>query len=109
MSPDRTRGQANIQRLIYKTVPEAFTRVAELLAGRADLVVKVPPDLVEQVNRSGRARIVDVQSIQNVQIQFNHFWAPLSDRRVRQGHDARRSWQEHGLSWHKRMPPQGPC
>jgi peptide/nickel transport system substrate-binding protein len=82
--PNYWRGQANIQRLIYKTVPEAFTRVAELLAGRADLVVKVPPDLVEQVNRSGRARIVDVQSIQNVQIQFNHFWAPLSDRRVRQ-------------------------
>lgn len=83
-NPTYWRGAPTIQRVVYKTVPEAFTRIAELQAGRADLVVKVPPDLAEQVNRSGRARVVDVQSIQNVQINFNHFWAPLSDRRVRQ-------------------------
>jgi peptide/nickel transport system substrate-binding protein len=78
-NPDYWRGPSAIKRVVFRWVPEASTRVAELLAGRGDIVVKVPNDLINQVETSKAARTVTIGSIQNVQLGLNTFRPPLDN------------------------------
>lgn len=72
-----------IQRIVWRPVPEAASRINELLRGNADVVVNVPPDLVDPVNRVQKA--VSIQGGRRIFIgvtQYNH--PALRDRRFRQ-------------------------
>ena len=46
---------ANFDRLVWRVIPEASTRVAELIAGNVDIIANVPPDQVAAVDGSGVA------------------------------------------------------
>jgi peptide/nickel transport system substrate-binding protein len=50
--------KAAINRVTMRTIPEAGTRVAAILAGDVDVVTAMPPDEIDRVNRSGRARAI---------------------------------------------------
>jgi peptide/nickel transport system substrate-binding protein len=77
--------QPRIKRLLWRPVPETATRLAELAAGNADIVMNVPPDLISQVERGRNARVEAVAGMRRIIIglrQDRH--SALRDKRVRQ-------------------------
>ncbi len=79
--PDRPR----IRRLLFRPVPEDATRIAELTAGNADIIVNVPPDLISQVERNRNARVDTVAGLRRIIIGLRQDRHPaLRDKRVRQ-------------------------
>ncbi len=55
---------------IWRVIPEASTRVAELIAGNVDVIGNVPPDQVEAVNGSGVASVQAVQGTRRIYVGF---------------------------------------
>ncbi len=55
---------------IWRTIPEASTRVAELIAGNVDVIANVPPDQVEAVNASGTAAVQAVAGTRRMYVGF---------------------------------------
>ncbi len=55
-------GKALFESVRVKPLPEVASRIATLLAGDAHIIRSVPPDQVEKINNSGRARIVATPS-----------------------------------------------
>jgi peptide/nickel transport system substrate-binding protein len=76
--------KASIQRVTMRTIPETGTRVAALLAGDADVVTAVPPDEIERVNRSGKARAITLPGNRIPFYFINVRQAPLNQKLVRQ-------------------------
>jgi len=68
---------------VFRGVPDAATRVANLLAGTSDLVVTLNSDLAAQVEKSGRAKVLTVQTERVAYFAMNSFKAPLNDVRIR--------------------------
>lgn len=54
----------------WRTIPEASTRVAELIAGNVDIIANVPPDQVAAVNDSGTAAVQSVQGTRRMYVGF---------------------------------------
>jgi peptide/nickel transport system substrate-binding protein len=50
-------GPPGVERAIFRSRPEPARRIADLLAGEADLVTNVPADQIDAIDRSGRARV----------------------------------------------------
>jgi peptide/nickel transport system substrate-binding protein len=65
-----TLRNANFKTLIWRTIPEASTRVAELIAGNVDIIANVPPDQVEAVNASGSAAVQAVAGTRRMYVGF---------------------------------------
>jgi peptide/nickel transport system substrate-binding protein len=63
--------EANFQNIIYRIIPEASTRSAELIAGNVDIITNVAPDQVEAVNNSGNATVKSVQGTRRIYVGFN--------------------------------------
>jgi peptide/nickel transport system substrate-binding protein len=79
--PERPR----IRRLLWRPVPEDATRIAELTAGNADIIVNVPPDLIPQVERGRNARVETVAGLRRIIVGLRQDRHPaLRDKRVRQ-------------------------
>ena len=78
-------GAPKIKRLILRAIPEAATRLAELQTGNADIVVGIPPFLVDQVENSPTTT---VQSVPSGRVMFLYInclaKGPLQDKRVRE-------------------------
>ncbi|MBI4013136.1 MAG: ABC transporter substrate-binding protein [Candidatus Rokubacteria bacterium] len=76
--------KATIQRVTMRTIPETGTRVAALLAGDVDIITAVPPDEIDRVNKSGKARAI---ALPGNRIPFYFISVrkePLSNKLVRQ-------------------------
>ncbi len=84
-NPDYWMGAPSIQTVVFRPIPEASSRVAELLTGGVDIITNLSPEAVPTVERSGRAEARTVPSIRNIFIVLNvKGEGPLDDRRVRQ-------------------------
>lgn len=81
--PAEVKGVPIADRVVYRFVPEASTRVADLLSGSADIVVEVPLDQHEVVG-SGGATIVSTPIAGSAWIRIATDTAPFDDIRVRQ-------------------------
>ncbi len=57
--------------LNWRVIPEASTRVAELIAGNADIVTNVLPDQQASVSQSGRATVKTVSGTRRIFVGFN--------------------------------------
>jgi len=66
---DYWQGPSPIKRIVFRVVPEETVRVAELLAGKAD-IARIPPQAIEQVNNSKVARAVLAPSVQSLRMSF---------------------------------------
>jgi peptide/nickel transport system substrate-binding protein len=66
VDPDAT----GFDRIIWRVIPEASTRVAELIAGNIDIVANVPPDQVAAVDASGIATVQAVQGTRRMYVGF---------------------------------------
>jgi peptide/nickel transport system substrate-binding protein len=60
----------NFQTQIWRVIPEASTRVAELIAGNVDVIANVPPDQIAAVNASGTAMVQAVAGTRRIYVGF---------------------------------------
>lgn len=81
---DYWRGAPQVERVVFRFIQEPSTRVAELLAGRVDIVQGVPISLADSIENAANAEIVPVGSPTVSALRFNHCLAPTDDRLVRQ-------------------------
>ena len=80
---DSVKGRPIAERVVYRFVPEATTRVADLLSGAAQVVRSLPVSQIEQVE--GEGQLVKIQPLSgNAWIRIPTDIAPFSDVRVRQ-------------------------
>jgi peptide/nickel transport system substrate-binding protein len=77
-------GAPAFKRVIVRTVPEASTRVSALLSGDADVIIGVPFEQIDVINKSGRARVEHVHSNRFGWWRFNMHVPPTDNKRVRQ-------------------------
>ena len=85
---DSPKGQPSIGKIVQRTVPERNTQIAELLAGRADWMWRVPADQADRLNASGRVQVVNEQTFRIGYVTMDAAGVtgdtPLKDPRVRQ-------------------------
>jgi len=78
------RGAPKIRRVVYKAIPEPFTRAAALRNSEVDLITTVPPNLARELERVAGVRVQRVPSTWIIYLGLNALKKPLSDGRVRQ-------------------------
>jgi peptide/nickel transport system substrate-binding protein len=78
------RGAPKIRRIVYKPIPEPFTRAAALRNNEVDLITTIPPSLARELERVGGLRVQRVPSSWIIYLGLNAFKKPLSDVLVRQ-------------------------
>ena len=61
-NPKYWRGEPAVKRATFKLIPEIATRMSALKAGECDIALQVPPDLIEDVEKSGTVRIAPAES-----------------------------------------------
>jgi peptide/nickel transport system substrate-binding protein len=76
-------GAPKLSAVTYRFVPEAATRVAELQAGRADIVPGVPVAQANVVKNDGSLTLMTVGSPTVTEIRFDPSKAPAGDVRFR--------------------------
>jgi len=59
------------ERIVWRVIPEASTRAAELMAGNVDIVANVSPDQAATIDASGRATVQAVAGTRRIYVGFN--------------------------------------
>jgi peptide/nickel transport system substrate-binding protein len=77
-------GSACVEGVVFRTIPEASTRVAALLAGEVDIIAEVPPELVRLLEQTPGVEVYTAPSTRPIWMQMNVTLAPFDDVRVRQ-------------------------
>ena len=91
-NPMYTVAAQPFERVVFRVIPEASTRAAELIAGSADLITNVSPDQASTINASGTALVHPVAGTRRIFVGFNFSpeyastaeGAPLQKKQVRQ-------------------------
>jgi len=83
-NPTYWGGRPKIDRLIYKPILEAATRLAALKTGAVDLIANVEPEQVPDIQKDPNLRISRVRSTRIMFVGMNSFRKPFTDVRVRQ-------------------------
>jgi peptide/nickel transport system substrate-binding protein len=78
------RSAPKLRRIIYKAIPEPFTRAAALRNNEVDVIDTVPPNLAAELERVGGIRVQRVPSTWIIYLGLNALKKPLADVRVRQ-------------------------
>ncbi|WP_240230875.1 ABC transporter substrate-binding protein [Devosia lacusdianchii] len=68
---EKVKDPGNFETIIWRIIPEASTRTAELIAGNVDIITNVAPDQVAAVDASGTATVAKVDGTRRMQIGFN--------------------------------------
>jgi peptide/nickel transport system substrate-binding protein len=83
-NPDYWQTPAEASRVTFRFIPEFSARLAALLAGEIDIMKDVPPQNVEMLDKSGKARLrATVSSRINYLALVNLKPGPMQDLRVR--------------------------
>jgi peptide/nickel transport system substrate-binding protein len=80
------RKMPSVKRLVYKSVPEATTRMAMLKRGEVDLAYLLDAPMAEDVKRDSTLKLVFSGGLATYYLDFLDMWDPKSpwaDRRVR--------------------------
>jgi peptide/nickel transport system substrate-binding protein len=67
----------------FRAVPDAATRVADLQAGTADLVVTLNPDFATQIESNGNAKVLTAVTERIAYLKLNPSIAPFNDVNLR--------------------------
>ncbi|MDG4889782.1 ABC transporter substrate-binding protein [Mesorhizobium sp. WSM4887] len=62
---------ATFKTIIWRIIPEASTRSAELIAGNVDIITNVAPDQIDAINNSGSSEVKAVQGTRRIYVGFN--------------------------------------
>jgi ABC-type transport system substrate-binding protein len=76
-------GKAHLQRIVYKTVPEAAARVRQLEKGEADIALRLPPFEVKRLGANPSLAILKTVSVRPIMFYLNTRRRPFNDLRVR--------------------------
>ena len=68
---EKVKDPGTFQTIIWRVIPEASTRTAELIAGNVDIITNVSPDQIEAIDSSGAAKVAKVSGTRRIQIGFN--------------------------------------
>ena len=58
-------------RVIWRVIPEASTRSAELIAGNLDVITNVAPDQIDAINSSDTAKVETIASTRRIYMGFS--------------------------------------
>ncbi len=83
-NPDYWGAKIVVDRVIFKPIPEVAARIASLLRGETDVITKVPPDHVAEINKSGNARVEGVLYAGLYVLGVNSKRPPLDTPKVKQ-------------------------
>ncbi len=93
-NPDYWRGRPRVQRVTFRFIPEAATRVASLLNGDTDIIENIPPDQVERV--AGNPSTVVGKTSDGMILVYYQFdtrmESPVRNRKVREA-------ISHAIDW----------
>jgi len=76
-------GPAQVDRVIFRILPENASRVAALLAGEVDIINELPPSAIRQVEASRNAQLMKVNGTRTFFVAMNVAKPPFTDVRVR--------------------------
>jgi peptide/nickel transport system substrate-binding protein len=68
---EKVKEPGNFQRIVWRIIPEASTRTAELIAGNVDIITNVVPEQIDAINGSGRAEVEVVTGTRRMYVGFN--------------------------------------
>jgi peptide/nickel transport system substrate-binding protein len=68
---EKVRDPGNFQRIVWRIIPEASTRTAELIAGNVDIITNVVPEQIETINGSGRAEVQIVSGTRRMYVGYS--------------------------------------
>lgn len=77
-------GPAQVERVIFKVIPETSSRIAALQAGEVDIITKVPTDLMGQIEADPNVEIALCNGTRSYFIGMNCVEGLFTDKRVRQ-------------------------
>ena len=83
-NPTYWGGRPRIERLVYKPILEASTRLAALKTGAVDLIANVEPEQARDIQSDPNLRIARVRSARIMFVVLNTYRKPFDDVRVRQ-------------------------
>jgi len=83
-NPNYWGGAPKVQKVIVRGIPETGTRVSALLARDVDIITAVPPDDIDRINKSGRAKAIAVPGNRIVEYRFDVSAPPTNNKLVRQ-------------------------
>ncbi|SDX64381.1 ABC transporter substrate-binding protein [Roseicitreum antarcticum] len=63
--------EVGFERIVWRIIPEASTRAAELMAGNVDIITNVAPDQLDVINNSGTAVVEPIQGTRRMYVGFN--------------------------------------
>jgi peptide/nickel transport system substrate-binding protein len=75
---------ACVEGVVFRTIPEASTRVAALLAGEVDIITEVPSELMQLLEQTSGVQVYSAPSTRPIWMQMNVNSPPFDDVRVRQ-------------------------
>jgi peptide/nickel transport system substrate-binding protein len=68
---DKVKDPGNFEHIIFRIIPEASTRTAELIANNVDIITNVSPDQIDAIDNSGTAIVEKVSGTRRMQVGFN--------------------------------------
>ena len=68
---EKVKEPGNFARIVWRIIPEASTRTAELIAGNVDIITNVVPEQIEAIDGSGRAQVQVVSGTRRMYVGFN--------------------------------------
>jgi peptide/nickel transport system substrate-binding protein len=68
---EKVRDPGTFHRIVWRIIPEASTRTAELIAGNVDIITNVAPEQIEAIDGSGRAAVRVVSGTRRMYVGFN--------------------------------------
>jgi len=68
---EKIKDPGNFKTIIWRVIPEASTRTAELIAGNVDIITNVAPDQIGAIDSSGTASVAKVSGTRRMQVGFN--------------------------------------
>lgn len=77
-------GPAQVDRVIFKIIPEPASRVAALLAGEVDLIDNLPTHAISQVEANPATKVLKTNGTRSFFIRLDTTKPPFDDARVRQ-------------------------
>ena len=78
------RGRPPFKTLVFRTIPEISTEVAELKTGGIDLMRNVPPDIVPELKAHAQAYVSSAPILRTHYVEFDMRTAPFDKKLVRQ-------------------------
>jgi peptide/nickel transport system substrate-binding protein len=76
-------GPAQVDRAIFRVIPENSARIAALLAGEVDIIAELPASAMRQVQASRTAQVMQVNGTRTFFVALNNAKPPFTDVRVR--------------------------